>query len=91
MAVEDDQPVCVEPEIEPYDGTVNCGFGNVGVLVEGNIARIMSVQEVEGVEWVIKKEVGEVVKVKFFTEDGDWIMEAWGNGETVVAECGQIG
>ena len=81
----------VEPEIEPYDGTVNCGFGNVGVLVEGNIARIMSVQEVEGVEWVIKKEVGEVVKVKFFTEDGDWIMEAWGNGETVVAECGQIG
>lgn len=81
----------VEPEVEPYDGTVNCGFGNVGVLVEGNIARIMSVQEVEGVEWVIKKEVGEVVKVKFYTEDGDWILEAWGNGETVVAECGQIG
>ena len=81
----------VEPESEPYDGTVNCGFGNVGVLVEGNIARIMSVQEVEGVEWVIKKEVGEVVKVKFYTEDGDWIMEAWGNGETVVAECGPVG
>ena len=81
----------VEPEVEPYDGTVNCGFGNVGVLVEGNIARIMSVQEVEGVEWVIKKEVGEVVKVKFYTEDGDWLMEAWGNGETVVAECGPVG
>lgn len=81
----------VEPEIQPYDGTVGCGLGNVGILVEGNIARIMSVQEVEGVEWVIEKEVGEVVKVRFFAEGEEWLMEAWGNGEAVVAECGQVG
>ncbi len=81
----------VEPQVEPYDGTVSCGLGNVGVLVEGNIARIMSVQEVEGVEWEIKKEVGEYVKVKFYAEGEQWLLEAWGNGESVVAECTQVG
>ncbi len=80
----------VEPEIEPYDGSVTCGFGNVGILVEGNIARVMSVQEVEGVEVIIDKEVGEVVRIRFITEEEAWIMEAWGNGSEVVAECGQL-
>lgn len=81
----------VEPEIAPYDGTVGCGFGNVGILVEGHIARVMSVQEVEGVEWQIDKEVGEVVKVRFFADGEEWLMEAWGTGDAVVAECGQVG
>ena len=81
----------VEPQVAPYDGAVSCGLGNVGVLVEGNIARIMSVQELDGVEWEIKKEVGEYVKVKFFAEDGQWLLKAWGNGESVVAECTQVG
>jgi hypothetical protein len=79
----------VEPEIVAYDGTVTCGFGNVGVLVEGNVARVMSVQAVEGVEATIVTEVGEVVRVRFATEDAVWIMDAWGNGESVVSECGQ--
>ncbi len=80
----------VKPEIQAYDGTVSCGFGNVGILVEGNIARVMSVQNVEGVETNVLKEVGEVVRVKFITSEAVWIMEAWGNGEAVVAECGRV-
>jgi hypothetical protein len=80
----------VEPKIASYDGTVSCGFGNVGVLVEGNIARVKSVQEVEGIEAVIKIEVGEWVRVKFFVEDEVWVLDAFGNGEEVLRECGQI-
>lgn len=80
----------VEPEVAAYDGTVTCGFGNVGVLVEGNIARVTSVQNVEGVEATILKEVGEVVRVKFVTDEATWKLEAWGNGEVVVSECGQV-
>ncbi len=79
----------VEPEVAAYDGTVSCGFGTVGVLVEGNVARVMSVQEVEGVEAKILTEVGEVVRVRFTTEDAVWVLEAWGNGEEVLSECGQ--
>ena len=78
----------VEPEIQAYDGSVGCELGAVGVLVEGNVARVMSVQEVEGVEATILIEVGEVVRVRFETEEGTWILDAWGNGSEVLHECG---
>lgn len=79
----------VEPETAAYDGWVSCGFGAVGVLVEGNIARVMSVEEHEGSDWVIVTEVGEVVKVKFVTAEQTWILEAWGDGRQVVSSCRQ--
>lgn len=80
----------VQPEGGSYDGSVTCGFGSVGVTVVGGVATITSVQDVEGVEWVVDKESGEVVKVRFFVEDQVWLLEAWGDGEAVVSECGRI-
>ncbi len=77
----------VEPERRPYDGRVSCGFGDVGIVVEGNVAHVMSLEEVEGVEAVVDVEVGETVRVRFITAEETWLMEAWGDGERVVAEC----
>ncbi len=80
----------VEPRDRPYDGRVSCGFGDVGVLVEGEVARVMSVEEVDGVETVVDVEVGASVRVRFLTDEAGWLMEAWGDGEQVVADCRRI-